>query len=91
MNTYDWAANPQKLARVIGIGGDEAVIKANYIKIGGLLTPEYQETLVEIPMKVPEEIVILDDEDLTNEGKDFLRENGEKPKRFATKKVSKKK
>lgn len=51
MNTYDWAANPQKLARAIGIGGNEATIKATYIAIGGLLTPEYHEAtpVIEIP------------------------------------------
>lgn len=55
--TYGWAANPQKLARAIGLakGADESVVKTEYIKIGGLLINE--ETNMD-PIQESEEVVV---------------------------------
>lgn len=43
MRKYGWAANPQKLARAIGVVGEESesAIMEEYRKIGGLSFPEY--------------------------------------------------
>ncbi len=45
MKQYGWAKNNSKLVRAIAIGrDDEAAVKAEYIKIGGLIIPGYEET-----------------------------------------------
>lgn len=42
MKTFGWAKNNAKLIRAIAIGADnEALVKDEYIKIGGLIDPTY--------------------------------------------------
>lgn len=46
---YPWALNEQKLARAIGVVGEQDVgeLKAEYIKIGGLLSAEEKAVMLE--------------------------------------------
>lgn len=53
---YDFAANPMKLQRAIVLAGPDGDVKAEYIKLGGLLAvgheedaPVVEEVVVEAP------------------------------------------
>ncbi len=55
---YIWALNPSKLARAINIAGSNATeeqIKAEYVKLHGLLGKEEVKEEV-VPVELPEEV-----------------------------------
>lgn len=88
MKEYAFAANPYKLQRAIAaVGRDEALVKAEYIKLGGLLVEGYApDVVVEAPHPTTQEpeIVEADEPAVEEPVADFA----EKP---AKKKVAKKK
>lgn len=62
MKEYAFAANPEKLQRAIAaVGRDEAAVKAEYIKLGGLLIGEPEP--VEAPHPVTQEPEIVEAEE----------------------------
>lgn len=81
MKEYTWAANPFKLQRAIAaVGREDAAVKAEYVKLGGLLI-EDSELEVVAPVAVEETAVELPTPEVSQE----------KPKKVAkvTKKVKK--
>jgi len=62
MKEYAFAANPFKLQRAIAaVGRDEALVKAEYIKLGGLLVEGYgPDVVVEAPHPTTQEPEIVE-------------------------------
>lgn len=63
MKEYAFAANPEKLQRAIAkVGRDEAAVKAEYIKLGGLIVAGYEdeEVVVEAPHPTTQEPEIVE-------------------------------
>lgn len=63
MKEYPFAANPFKLQRAIAaVGRDEAAVKAEYIKLGGLIVAGYEdeEVVVEAPHPTTQEPEIVE-------------------------------
>jgi len=62
MKEYAFAANPFKLQRAIAaVGRDEAAVKAEYIKLGGLLVEGYgPDVVVEAPHPTTQEPEIVE-------------------------------
>lgn len=52
---YDFAANPMKLQRAIVLAGPDGDVKAEYIKLGGLLVEGHE----------PHTAVVADEEEVT--------------------------
>jgi len=62
MKEYAFAANPYKLQRAIAaVGRNEALVKAEYIKLGGLLVEGYgPDVVVEAPHPTTQEPEIVE-------------------------------
>jgi len=55
MKEYAFAANPFKLQRAIAtVGREEAAVKAEYIRLGGLLVEGHEPEIVEEPVVIEE-------------------------------------
>lgn len=63
MSKYEWALNNLKLVRAIGVVGEanEELLKAEYIKIGGLINPETVTKTKPVDEEVAEIIGTIDD------------------------------
>jgi hypothetical protein len=53
---YDFATNPLKLQRAIVLAGPDGDVKAEYIKLGGLLASGHEPTTVQVV--VEEEVTV---------------------------------
>lgn len=61
MKKYTWAENAMKLQRAIALGGDEDAVKANYIRMGGLIVLEGIKEPVGVKFEVTEPVTATEE------------------------------